>query len=176
MTHAFKRYLSWPNNKHYPVMYSVLFYQCWQCETCERTQGAAAAMCGRRHLGCYINFNYFHGTCVVLFFVVWSWPFWPYEFCAWPGWFFYDDWAIYFWLLPLIFSWTFFFKITLLYSSLFNFPTIRLPSVHSLLSFESRSWRCVQHYVIKFVSDLRHVGGFIRVLLFSAPIILIATV
>ena len=111
MTHAFKRYLSWPNNKHYPVMYSVLFYQCWQCETCERTQGAAAAMCGRRHLGCYINFNYFHGTCVVLFFVVWSWPFWPYEFCAWPGCFFYDDWAIYFWLLPLIFSWTFFSKL-----------------------------------------------------------------
>jgi len=59
MTHAFKICLSWPNNKHYPVMYSVLFSQCWQCETCERTQGAAAAVCGRRHLGCYINFNYF---------------------------------------------------------------------------------------------------------------------
>ena len=27
------------------------------------------------------------------------------------------------------------------------------------IEFESRSGRCVQHYVIKFVSDLRHVGG-----------------
>jgi len=26
--------------------------------------------------------------------------------------------------------------------------------------FESRSGQGVQHYVIKFVSDLRHVGGF----------------
>jgi hypothetical protein len=30
-----KRFVSWPNNKHYPVMYSGQFYQCWQCETCE---------------------------------------------------------------------------------------------------------------------------------------------
>ena len=28
----------------------------------------------------------------------------------------------------------------------------------------------VQHYVIKFVSDLRQVGGFFRVLLFPPPI------
>ena len=28
--------------------------------------------------------------------------------------------------------------------------------------FESRSGRGVQHYVIKFVSDLRQVGGFLR--------------
>jgi hypothetical protein len=32
--------------------------------------------------------------------------------------------------------------------------------------FESRSGRGVQHYVIKFVSDLRQVGGFRRVLRF----------
>jgi hypothetical protein len=28
----------------------------------------------------------------------------------------------------------------------------------------------IQHYVIKFVSDLRQVGGFLRVLLFPPPI------
>ena len=28
--------------------------------------------------------------------------------------------------------------------------------------FESWSWRDVQHYVIKFVSDMRQVGGFLR--------------
>jgi hypothetical protein len=33
-----------------------------------------------------------------------------------------------------------------------------------------RSGRGVQHYMIKFVSDLRHVGGFLRVLLFPPPI------
>ena len=31
---------------------------------------------------------------------------------------------------------------------------------------ESRSGRGVQHYVIKFVSDLRQLGGFLRVLRF----------
>jgi len=30
--------------------------------------------------------------------------------------------------------------------------------------FESRSGRGAQHYVIKFVSDLRQVGGFLRLL------------
>ena len=39
-------------------------------------------------------------------------------------------------------------------------PTITLKSCE----FESRSGRGVQHYVIKFVSDLRQVGGFLRVL------------
>jgi hypothetical protein len=33
----------------------------------------------------------------------------------------------------------------------------------------------IQHYMIKFVSDLRQVGGFIRVLRFPPPIKLIAT-
>ena len=37
---------------------------------------------------------------------------------------------------------------------------------HSCCEFESRSGRCVQHYVIKFVSNLRQVGGFLRVLRF----------
>jgi hypothetical protein len=38
---------------------------------------------------------------------------------------------------------------------------------HWCCEFESRSGRGVQHYVIKFVSDLRHVGGFLQVLRFS---------
>ena len=36
--------------------------------------------------------------------------------------------------------------------------------------FESQSRRGVQHYVIKFVSDLRQVGGFLPVLRFPQPI------
>jgi hypothetical protein len=34
----------------------------------------------------------------------------------------------------------------------------------------------IQHYVIKFVSDLRQVGGFPRVLWFPPPIKLTATI
>jgi hypothetical protein len=34
----------------------------------------------------------------------------------------------------------------------------------------------IQHYVIKFVSDLRQVNGFLRVLQFHPPIKLIATI
>jgi hypothetical protein len=51
---------------------------------------------------------------------------------------------------------------------------LQLPmqSVH----FESRSGRGVQHYVIKFVSDFRHVNGFDWVLWFPAPIQLTATI
>ena len=41
---------------------------------------------------------------------------------------------------------------------------------------ESRSGRGVQHYVIKFVIDLRQVGGFLRVLRFPLPIKLTATI
>ena len=37
---------------------------------------------------------------------------------------------------------------------------------HWSCEFESLSAQCVQHYVIKFVSDLRQVGGFLRVLRF----------
>jgi hypothetical protein len=39
-----------------------------------------------------------------------------------------------------------------------------------------RSGRGVQHYVIKFVSDLRQVGGFLLVLQFPPPIKLTATI
>jgi hypothetical protein len=37
-------------------------------------------------------------------------------------------------------------------------------------------WRGVQHCVIKFVSDLRQVGGFLRLLRFPPPIKLTATI
>ena len=47
---------------------------------------------------------------------------------------------------------------------------------HWCCEFESRSSRGVQHYVIKFVSDLRQVGGFLRVLRFPPPIELTATI
>ena len=42
-----------------------------------------------------------------------------------------------------------------------------------LSEFKSRWGRGVQHYVIKFVSDLRQVGGFLR---FTPPIKLTATI
>ena len=41
---------------------------------------------------------------------------------------------------------------------------------HWCCEFESRSGRGVQHYVIKFVSDLWQVGGFLWVLRFPPPI------
>ena len=44
---------------------------------------------------------------------------------------------------------------------------------HWCCEFESRSRRAVQHYVIKFVSDLRQVGDFLR---FPPPIKLTATI
>jgi len=48
---------------------------------------------------------------------------------------------------------------------------------HRCCEFESRSGRGVQHYVIKFVSDLRQQGGgFLRVLRFPPPIKLTATI
>ena len=55
---------------------------------------------------------------------------------------------------------------------------LQLPmqSVPITTEFESRSGRGVQHYVIKFVSDLRQVGGFLRVLRFPSPIKLTATI
>ena len=42
--------------------------------------------------------------------------------------------------------------------------------------FESRSGRGVQHYVIKFVIDLRQVGGFLQVLRCPPPIKLTTTI
>jgi hypothetical protein len=47
---------------------------------------------------------------------------------------------------------------------------------HWCCEFESRSWWGVQHYVIQFVSDLRQVGGFLRVLRFPPSIKLSATI
>jgi hypothetical protein len=59
-----------------------------------------------------------------------------------------------------------------------EFTTIYANSAYHLwcYEFESRSGRGVQHYVIKFVSDLRQIGGFLRVLLFPPPIKLTATI
>jgi len=47
---------------------------------------------------------------------------------------------------------------------------------HWCCEFESRSGRGVQHYVIKFVSDLRQVCCFLRVVRFPPPIELTATI
>jgi len=47
---------------------------------------------------------------------------------------------------------------------------------HRCCEFESRSGRGAQHYVINFVSDLRQVVGFLRVLLFPPPTKLTATI
>ena len=47
---------------------------------------------------------------------------------------------------------------------------------HRCCEFESRSGRVVQHYVIKFVSDLQQVGGFLRVLRLSPQINMTATI
>jgi hypothetical protein len=42
--------------------------------------------------------------------------------------------------------------------------------------FESLSGRVVQHYAIMFVSDMRQVGGFLRVLRFPPAIKLTSTI
>jgi hypothetical protein len=47
---------------------------------------------------------------------------------------------------------------------------------HWCCEFESRSGRGIQHYVIKFVSDLRQFGGFLRILRFPPPIELTTTI
>ena len=49
---------------------------------------------------------------------------------------------------------------------------------HQRCEFESRSGEVfsIQHCVIKFVSDLRQVVGFLWILLFPPPIKLIATI
>ena len=49
-------------------------------------------------------------------------------------------------------------------------------SITTDVSSESRSGRGVQPYVIKFVSDLRQVGGFLRVLQFPPTKKLTATI
>jgi hypothetical protein len=47
---------------------------------------------------------------------------------------------------------------------------------HWCYEFESRSGKGVQHYVIKFVSDLRQDGSFLRILWCPPPIKLTATI
>jgi len=47
---------------------------------------------------------------------------------------------------------------------------------HWCCEYESRLGRGVQRYVIKFVSDLRQVGGFLRVLRNPPPIKLTDTI
>ena len=47
---------------------------------------------------------------------------------------------------------------------------------HGCCEFESQSGRGVQHYVIKFVSDLRQVSGFLRIPRFPPPIKLTTTI
>jgi hypothetical protein len=49
---------------------------------------------------------------------------------------------------------------------------------HTSCEFEPRSWRGVldTFYVIKFVSDLQQVGGFLRVVTFPPPIKLTVTI
>ena len=61
-----------------------------------------------------------------------------------------------------------------------GFTTYAISAYHHwCCEFESRAGReyiNVQHYVIKFVSDLRQVSGFLRVLRFPPPIKLTATI
>jgi hypothetical protein len=47
---------------------------------------------------------------------------------------------------------------------------------HCCCEFEPRSGQGVQHYVIKFVSDLWEFSGFLRVFRFPPPIKLTATI
>ena len=48
--------------------------------------------------------------------------------------------------------------------------TYAINAYHHGCEFESRSGRGIQHHVIKFVSVLQHVSGFLLVLLFPPPI------
>jgi hypothetical protein len=52
----------------------------------------------------------------------------------------------------------------------------RLPVTDLCCGFESWSGQGVQHYMVKFVSDLRQVSGFLRVLQFPPPIKLAAII
>jgi len=54
--------------------------------------------------------------------------------------------------------------------------TCAISAYHHWCEFKSRSGRGVQDYMIKFVSDLRQVGGFLWILQFPPPIKLTATI
>ena len=49
-------------------------------------------------------------------------------------------------------------------------PMQSVPITTDVVSLNLDPGRGIQHYVIKFVSDLRQVGGFFRVLRFLPPI------
>jgi len=53
-------------------------------------------------------------------------------------------------------------------------PMQSVPITTNVVS--SNPTQAIQHYVINFVSDLRQVGGFLRVLWFPPPIKLTATI
>jgi hypothetical protein len=53
-------------------------------------------------------------------------------------------------------------------------PMQSVPITTNVVS--SNPTQAIQHYVIKFVSDLRQVGGFLLVLRFPPPIKLTATI
>jgi len=54
-----------------------------------------------------------------------------------------------------------------------DYPVLIISSLFESCTGEVYS---IEHYVIKFVSDLQQVGGFLRVLLFPPPIKLTATI
>ena len=57
-----------------------------------------------------------------------------------------------------------------------RFGCDRMANHHWCCEFESRLGRGVQHYVIKFISDLRQVDGFLQILRFPPPLKLTATI
>jgi hypothetical protein len=69
-----------------------------------------------------------------------------------------------------------FYHALFLLDVLFNVVGV-FPYFHyTCCEFESQSGRGLQHYVIKFVSDLREFGGFLRVIRFPSEIKLTATI
>ena len=57
-----------------------------------------------------------------------------------------------------------------------NLPMQSVPITSDVVSSNLDQGEMYKHYVIKFVSDLRQVGGFFRVLRFPSPIQLTATI
>lgn len=79
LSYVFKWFASWWNNKHYQVMYSVLCYHYWQCETRERNQTGCVLFKPHHRYACdaifYIYFSCFPlqkfvGRYVLLYFSV----------------------------------------------------------------------------------------------------------
>jgi len=57
-----------------------------------------------------------------------------------------------------------------------EFTTTYVISTYHNYRWEFKRTQAIQHYLIKCVSDLRQVGGLLRVLWFSLPIKLTATI